>query len=102
VTGAVYDRDSKRRKIEGALVVFLNPGVRIQEWVNADFSEEMVYARGRSNADGIYQLDAKVTPGDRYSVVVAHERYAPASEEDYLIPADASDSYELDVALERK
>jgi S1-C subfamily serine protease len=102
VTGTVYDRDSKRRKIEGALVVLLNPGVRIEEWVNADFSEEMIFAKGTSNASGAYQLDARVTPGDRYSVVVVHERYEPASEEDYLIPADANHAYELNVALERK
>ena len=50
---------------------------------------------------GNFRLDAKVTPGERYSIVVIHDDYKAIEADDYEIPADAEDPYELDVAMER-
>jgi hypothetical protein len=101
VTGVVHDADNARKTITGALIVLLNPGVTIQEWVDADFDEAMVYATGNSARGGKFQLDAKVTPGDAYSIAVVHDDYQPVQVDAYTIPEDASDPYELDVAMER-
>ena len=71
-------------------------------WTAAEFAEDMVLATGTSNRSGEFQLDAPVTPGERYGVVVIHDDYKPVAVDDYEIPADSTDPYELDVALERK
>ncbi|MBW7882974.1 MAG: trypsin-like peptidase domain-containing protein [Caldilineaceae bacterium] len=100
VTGVVYEADNSRRKISGALIVFLKPGVSIQSWIDSDFDDSKVHASGTSARDGVFQLDAKVTPGERYSVVVIHDDYEPVAVDFYPIPADTADPYELDVAME--
>jgi S1-C subfamily serine protease len=102
VVGAVHDADNRRRAVAGALIVFLKPGVTIDEWSAADFAEDKVHGAGTSSRSGEFQLDAQVTPGERYGVVVLHDDYKPVAVDDYEIPADATDPYELDVALERK
>jgi hypothetical protein len=47
-------------------------------------------------------LDAKVTPGESYDVVVIHEEYQPVSVDKHQIPEDAEDPYELAIAMRRK
>lgn len=102
IIGTVVDADNKRRKIADALIVFLQPGVTVDDWVDADFDEAMVHASGASNRSGEYQLDGKVTAGESYSVVVMHDNFQPVTADDYQIPADASDPYIVDVTMERK
>ena len=101
VTGVVRDIDNTRRTISGALIAFLNPGMTVQQWVDADFDESMVFARGTSGRNGAYQLDAKVKPGTAYSIVVVHDDYQPIVADSYTIPADASDPYELDMTMQK-
>lgn len=102
VEGVVKDADNSRRTISGAMIVLLTPGVATQAWIDADFDEGMVYASGTSGRNGKFQLDAKVTPGERYSVIVVHDDYKPIQVDDYEIPADSEDPYELDVTMERR
>ncbi|MCX6044484.1 MAG: trypsin-like peptidase domain-containing protein, partial [Chloroflexi bacterium] len=99
ITGRVYDRDNKRKAIKGALIVLLNPGVAVKDWVDADFPKADIYATGSSNSRGEFQLSAKVTPGESYGIVVAQDAYQPITQDDYQIPADASDPYTLDVPM---
>lgn len=101
VNGVVHDADNERKTITGALIVLLNPGVTIQEWVDAEFDDGMVHASGTSGRGGKFQLDAKVLPGTTYSIAVVHDDYWPVQVDHYEIPADASDPYELDVAMEK-
>ena len=101
VTGVVHDADNARKTITGALIVLLNPGVTIGEWVDAEFDDAMVYASGNSARGGKFQLDNKVVPGESYSIVVVHDDYQAVQVDGYEIPADASDPYELDVAMEK-
>ena len=101
VIGVVHDADNTRKTISGALIVLLVPGVTIQEWVDADFDGNMVYASGTSGRGGKFQLDARVEPGESYSVAVVHDDFRPVQVDAYTVPADASDPYELDVAMER-
>ena len=101
ITGVVHDADNARKTISGALIVLLTPGVTIQEWVDADFDDRLLSASGTSGRGGKFQLDGKVQPGDAYSIVVVHDDYRAVEVDGYEIPADASDPYELDVAMER-
>lgn len=102
VTGVVREIDNSRRTISGALIVFLNPAVTVEQWVNADFDESMIYARATSGRNGAYQLDAKVAPGQSYAIVVVHDDYEAIVADGYTIPADAGDPYELDMTMQRK
>jgi hypothetical protein len=101
ITGVVHDADNARKTISGALIVLLNPGVTIGEWVDAEFDDTMVYASGTSTRGGKFQLDARVLPGEAYSIAVVHDHYRPVQVDGYEIPEDAADPYELDVAMER-
>jgi S1-C subfamily serine protease len=101
VSGVVRDINNSRRTISGALVALLNPGVTVEEWINSEFDESMVYASGTSGRNGLYQLDAKVTPGAAYSLVVVHDDYQPIIVDDYTIPVDAGDPYQLDLTMQQ-
>lgn len=102
VIGVITDRDNKRRRVDGATVLFLQPGVTVRQWVNADYSDALVHGSAVSDRSGAYRLSAPVTSGDRYSVVVVQDRYLPLSEEAVLIPVDALDPYVLDLTMQRK
>jgi S1-C subfamily serine protease len=101
VTGVVREIDNSRRTISGASIAFLNPGVTVDQWVESDFDEGLVYAQATSGRNGAYQLDAKVAPGKSYAIVVVHDDYEAIVADDYLIPADADDPYELDMTMQR-
>ncbi|HXF62711.1 MAG TPA: serine protease [Caldilineaceae bacterium] len=101
VIGVVVDRNNSRQTISGALIVFLVPGVTVQDWIDADFPDSMVHAVGTSNRRGEFQLDNTVTPGEFYSVVVVHDDYEPITVDDFQIPPDATDPYELEIAMDR-
>jgi serine protease Do len=102
VIGTVRDLDNRRQRISGALVIFLKPGVTIDQWVAGDFQDSEVHGTGTSNARGDFQLSAKVTPGEAYSIVVLHDEYKPVAGDAFRIPADAVDPYELDIEMEKK
>lgn len=101
VTGVVSDINNSRRTISGALITFLIPGTSVQQWIDSDFDESMIHASGTSVRNGAYQLDATVTPGTTYSIVVVHDDYQPIIADNYTIPADAADPYQLDVTMQR-
>ena len=62
----------------------------------------MIYGSGTSNRRGRYQLDAKVMPGESYSVVVLHDDYRSNTVDDFLIEPDSTDPYELEITMRRK
>lgn len=101
VIGYAHDRNNTRTAIEGALIVFLQPGYSIDDWIDSDFSDSMVHGSGTSNRTGDFQLDARVVPGEYYSVIVVHDDYEPIAVDDWQIPTDSVDPYELDVAMDR-
>jgi hypothetical protein len=100
--GVVSDEDNSRQLISGALIIFLQPGVTIDNWIDADFPDDMIYGSGTSNRRGRYQLDAKVMPGESYSVVVLHDDYRSITVDDFLIEPDSTDPYELEITMRRK
>jgi hypothetical protein len=100
VIGEVFDRNNSRTKIEGALIVFLQPGFSVQEWIDEDFTDTMVHGVANSNRNGDFQLDNTVVPGEFYSVVVVHDDYQPILVDDWEIPSDTPDPYELEVTMD--
>lgn len=102
LVGKITDEDNSRRTISGALVIFLQPGVSIDEWVDADFPDDVVYGSGTSNRRGQFQLDAKVVPGESYGIAVLHDDYRAITVDDYLIEPDSTDPYELEITMKRR
>jgi len=102
LVGKITDEDNSRRTISGALVIFLQPGVSIDEWVDADFPDDMVYGSGTSNRRGQFQLDTKVVPGESYSIAVLHDDYRAITVDDFLIEPDSTDPYELEITMQRE
>jgi hypothetical protein len=100
VIGEVVDSNNSRNKISDAFIIFLQPGYSVQEWVDEDFPEDMVQGTASSNRRGEFQLDSKVSPGEYYSIVVVHDDYQPVSVDDWQIPADTDDPYELEVSMD--
>jgi hypothetical protein len=102
VAGTVYDRDNQRRTIRGATVIFLNPGVTVDDWINADFADSMIHASGVSVRGGDYQLDRRLETGQTYAIVVVHDDYQPVREDLFQVPIDAGDPYILDVPMQAR
>ncbi len=100
VIGTVSDQNNSRKKIADAFIVFLQPGVTIQEWIDEDFPDSMIHGTANSNRSGDFQLSNTVIPGESYSVVAIHDDYQPVAVDDWEIPVDTADPYELDVSME--
>ncbi|MCC6453652.1 MAG: trypsin-like peptidase domain-containing protein [Caldilineaceae bacterium] len=101
VIGVVNDRNNQRTTISGALVVFLQPGFTVDEWIDEDFPDSMIHGTANSNRRGEFQLDNTVIPGEFYSIVVVHDDYQPVAVDDWQIPEDTGDPYELEVSMDR-
>lgn len=101
VVGTITEADNRRQTVSGATVFFLQPGVTTAVFLD-DPKQGLVYAQGVSDEDGFYQLDAKVTPGTTYSVVVYKEGYKLVEADDFEIPVDATNPYEVTVTMERR
>lgn len=101
VIGVVVDRNNSRQTISGALIVFLTPGVTVQDWIDTDFADNMIHAMGTSNRRGEFQLDNTVVPGESYSIVAVHDDYEPVAADDFQIPPNATDPFELEVTMDR-
>jgi hypothetical protein len=101
VIGVVNDQDNRRTTISGAFIVFLQPGFTIDEWIDEDFTETMIHGTANSNRNGEWQLDNTVVPGEFYSIVVVHDDYQAVAVDDWQIPEDTGDPYELEVSMVR-
>lgn len=101
IVGTVQSADNRRRAISGATIFFLVPGVTTDEFLN-DPTDDLVFAQGVSDADGAYQLNKKLTPGMAYSVVAYKEGYKVVAADDFEIPIDATNPYEVNVTMEKR
>ena len=101
VVGRIVEAGNKRRGVEGATVLFLNPGVTVDEFLD-DPKDSLVYAGGISDEDGYYQLDRKLVPGSSFSVVVFHKQYKLIAVDDFQIDPEATSPYEVNITMKRR
>ncbi len=101
VTGTVSEANNRRRMVEGAAVYFLNPGTTTDDFLD-DPQDSAIYASGVSDADGFYQLNRNLIPGDSYGVVAYKEGYRVVEVDDYQIDIDATSPWGIDITLERR
>lgn len=101
VIGTVVDANRRSQPITEATVLFLNPGVRIDQWVKTQRQQD-IFTGAITDADGWFQLADPAQPGETYPVIVVADGYRPVTEQNFTIPTDAESPYELDITLVRQ
>lgn len=105
ISGSVIDY-STGRPIQGAIVVFLYPGVTVDDFDN-DTSKgkaDTVLSYGVTDAQGAFTINNPLPRGEVYSAIVGAKGYQRIAEDDALeITEDDPDYVELDpIALDRQ
>lgn len=101
VIGRVVDANRRSLPIADATVIFLNPGVSVNQWARTQRDAD-VLAVGVTDTDGYFQLSGPVQPGETYPVIVLADGYRPIAEQNFTVPADAESPYELDITMVRE
>jgi hypothetical protein len=99
VEGTVVDAKTKK-PINGAMVVVLNEGVDIQQWLE-DGTDDDVFASGKTDSKGQFALDSQIPTGTAMPWVIGAKGYKLVYQQDYEIPTDSEDPFVLNIALER-
>ncbi len=104
ITGTILDYNTNR-PIQGAIIVFLYPGLTVDDFDDDDSEgkEETVLSYGVANAQGQYTINTPLPRGDVYTAIVGAKGYERIAEDDALeITEDDPDLIELDpIYLER-
>ena len=99
VQGTVVDSKSKK-PINGALVVVLNDGVDVEEWLK-DGSDSDVLAYGKTDSKGQFELSERIPVGKALPWLIGAKGYKTIMQQDFTIEEDAEDPYVLNIGLER-
>ncbi|MCS6844292.1 MAG: trypsin-like peptidase domain-containing protein [Caldilineales bacterium] len=101
VVGVVVDANRRTRPIADATIVFLKPGVKLDQWLRNQ-READIYTGAVTDKDGWFQLPDPLQRGQTYPVIVVADGYKPVAEPNFTVPKDAPDPYELTITLVRK
>lgn len=97
VQGTIVDSRSKK-PIRGAIVVVLNEGVVLDDWLK-DGTDEDIYAFARTDSKGQFVLNNPIEIGVPHSWVIGAQGYRPVVEEDWALEEDTEDPLVLNIAL---
>lgn len=104
VSGTVIDH-STRRAIRGAIVVFLRPGVTVDDFDGdqSDGKEDSILSYGITDANGQFTVSPPLPRGEVYGAIVGATGYFRIAEDEALeVTEDDPDLIELDpLELER-
>ena len=98
VEGVVTDKKS-RKPIKGAIILILNSGTSVQDWLDNDQSDEDVYTAGKTDSKGQFTLESPLERETVYSIVVVAKRYKPIANDEFVISADEDDPVQLTIKL---
>ena len=87
VQGVVQDQASQS-PIEGAVVLVLNTGVKVQDFIQNGQNESDVYASGKSDSQGAFTLTKKIARHTVYGMVVVAQGYKPLGSNTFQIGDD--------------
>lgn len=74
VQGVVQDKDSQA-PIEGAVILILNPGVKLQDFIQNGQKDSDVYTAGKSDSQGAFTLQKKLVRHQVFGMIVAVQGY---------------------------
>jgi hypothetical protein len=99
VQGTVTDSKSKK-PITGALVVVLNAGVDITQWLK-NGQDSDVFAFAKTDSKGQFELNNRIPTATPLPWIIGAKGYQVISQKDYSIDQDADDPYVMNIALDR-
>ena len=98
VQGTVTDKKTKK-PVKATYVFVLNPGVTVQDWVDAEFPDEDVFTGGVTDSKGKYVLESKLERKEKYALVIMAKGYKPVTADDFSISDKDPDPLILNVTL---
>jgi hypothetical protein len=98
VEGTVKDKKTKKA-IKGAVVIVLNPGMTVEDWVDGGQEDSDVYTAGKTNSKGQFTLEEPLTRNEVYSLIVVAKGYKPIATDEFVIEDDVEDPVQLDIVL---
>ena len=99
VQGTVVDSKSKK-PINGALVVVLNEGVDVEQWLE-DGSDSDVLAYAKTDSKGQFELNDRIPVDTALPWLIGAKGYKTIMQQDFTIESPADDPYVLNIGLER-
>lgn len=102
IQGQITDA-STRRGVEGAQFFVMRPGLAASQAAADDnITADEVLTFGVTDRQGVFQTQAAVPKGQRYSVIVFASGYRPiVADNEVAIPGDATNPYRVDAQLRR-
>jgi serine protease Do len=74
LTGQIVDADTQRG-ISGAIIQFLEPGVTVDDYDEADDVDELIAASATTNSTGNFQTAPALPRGETYVIIVGQKGY---------------------------
>lgn len=98
VEGIVTDKKS-RKPIRGAIILILQPGISVEQWVENDQPDDEVFTAGKTDSKGQFTLENPLEREVVYSIIVVAKNYKPLANDEFEISADEADPVELTIKL---
>jgi len=97
IYGYITDADTGRG-IPGAAFLVLNPGIKASEF---QWTAEELWAMGKADNNGYYELSAPLVRGETYTFIVAAKGYKSYAEDGVAVPNDIESPFQLNAELQR-
>jgi hypothetical protein len=88
VQGIVQDQASQN-PIDGAVILVLKPGVKLQDFIQNGKKDSDVYTAGKSDSQGAFTLQKKVERHRVYAMIVAVEGYKSLGSDTFQVNDEA-------------
>jgi hypothetical protein len=98
VEGVVTDKKSKK-PIKGAIILILQPGIAVQDWIDHDQPDDEVFTAGKTDSKGKFTLENPLEREVTYSIVVVAKKYKPLANDEFEIGPDEEDPVQLTIKL---
>jgi hypothetical protein len=98
VEGVVTDKKS-RKPIRGAVILILQPGISVEDWIENDQADEDVFTGGKTDSKGQFTLEHPLEREVTYSIVVVAKKYKPLANDEFVISAEEEDPVQLTIKL---
>ena len=100
VIGTVKDAKTKKG-IKGAFVLFLVPGVLVQDFVDGGQKDEDIFTGAKTDSKGKFELESPLERNVEYSVIIVAKGYQPIAQDGLSVADDDPDPLELNITLSK-
>jgi hypothetical protein len=100
VQGTVKDAKTKKA-IKGAIILVLQPGVTIQQFIDGGQKDEDVYTAAQTDSKGQFVLPDQLERDTEYSIIAVAKGYKPVGQDEFVVGQDDPDPLELNITLKK-